>query len=702
MKEDIIFNAIGDIDDDLIEKADSCTELIKINKRKKNKTVWSFISVLIVIVSAFFIIIMINTKINVGNDDKIDFSKYLLKERQTLENIWENGQLKVYTISKEEQNSSIKGQASFLAASQVLTPENITLKGLKNLTIEAVFGDYYILAYEDFYKLVVYNLKTGERYDLFKLLLKDKYFESNVFGDHAIEMVEKKCPELLSSDINRQYIWYCGLFHAEINTIMAYDKMRSLIKDVDPTPLIDDYKMLLEHGEDRFPDISDYFEEIIVNYVCQAIDEIRRDNSYSDYIFLKIISLDSNSGKIYYRKEGNNCDEKNLYCYDFETNTEKLIKVDARMFVEASDKYYETNGTKLFVTEPLTYFNKESAILDYKRRERNPDYMGNNPDYNHNVFEIGYKGEYFYVLDFNEKNKVFNKDDAIFGMGPFLVSNNGKILAYRYFTKGYHFSTITTLEKYYNRVNSTSTETQWVFQLLNNDNGYSIVLDGEFVRYASNGNVVIIRKGGKCKAYFLSLEVVDQGTDKYESNKNEEYIQKENITTEKDKYELVATDITEKILRSEYFLYSHEYFDSYIEGNNLIRVNLFTGKTEVISENVDACTFSKGKSFAFVFSKEEKTLYCYNVATLERCKIVLDESFVKENDISKYNSVSLLFNDENCTLTVYYSFADSISNSIETDYYDQIINIMKRYEEEMAKRGDETEPPTEPITEQIE
>lgn len=699
MKSEKIIDAIIDIDDDLIEGADK----IKTNKNKSpfiSKRMIMIAAAVTILVCSLALIIplslrntnpvdtpsnpnLTNSQSVEGSTTKPDMdvsgesvspdesepegSASLFSSAVVRDNLWKDGNLRVYTLmtsggtplqktrtggngklrlldaavsdlpggeaSTVPENGIDASESSDVQVDWISVTESFSLDGLGDVLIDSVFDSRYVLVYELNLPYFI-DLRTGEKINLSARILKDRYVDGAAIADRALELLSKEHPELLSTETNRMYVRCSAYVLAHLDpTGNLYWKMEEMRPELDLTGLPEkvesiwwEYKKLERYEE---------FNVMIQPYIEAAIEEEVPDREAKSLLIVR--AVDGASGRCLYTKttDYNGNDFGSLWLYDFASDTEQLLGHGCGVFPEDSAFTFGSSGKKIAVT--TTSWNGE-RIQFCKDDE---------------TIDLTYGGDYLRVFDVDSEDP--DHPWMILGAGRGILSPTESVVGIRTFPYNSEAEIRCTYSEYVRRfAYDDPGDGGWQFDYTDeNGRTFGIWLPGAFERFAADDRAVIMRQNGTYHVYALTdLSYLEKGEDVYAT--------------------YTAKNVTDDIREGRCFLYAHEYYRTEYANGTLFRVNYFTGEKTAVAENADTCVVSEDGSFAFVYSDRDGCARCINIATLESCAVTPGKEFLDALRKSDGAKMSILYNEEENTLTLCFVKTNANAEKKTSNFYDNV------------------------------
>ena len=502
MNKKTIYNAFSKIDDELIDSSlqEKASEYKCTKRRTFSTKKWlPFISVFLCL-AVLFTVVLWTGVLKTGKSRIIVLSDPILKERTVLDNIWDNGSIRVYTLlpssgsplADNRLNRSIRllsvGTSSDDAEASV-TPyvpkeekidvsQSFCFDSLNGIEIESVFNDRFVLAYDRNMPYII-DLESGNKINLSASILKERYVDGEEIAKRALEIVSERYPGLTATEENRNCISYNAYRYAGLDPEgFYYRKIQEL------RPFLD-YTTVIEEGfAAASPKMEAYryggFFVMIEPYINAAINEIVPDKTQKS--LLQILAIDGITGKCLYTKTsdfiGN--DNGSIWLYDIAANTETKLGYIMSFTKKDVNFRFALDGKRLVITEPVNV-NSPLSKEFYESDE---------------MIQIYYRGENIYVANL-QSMEGWNAP-AAFGAGKGILSSTGTVIAARSFPKNSEAQIDCTYNDYVGRFEHNDPDNgSWLFTVSDsNGKRYEISIEGTAERFAADDTVVIMRKGG--------------------------------------------------------------------------------------------------------------------------------------------------------------------------------------------------------------
>ena len=347
-------------------------------------------------------------------------------------------------------------------------------------------------------------------------------------------------------------------------------------------------------------------------------------------VFLWVPVIDAASGECLLISEGTGGSDRGWYFYNAE---EDLLEGPVEDRTNCLSSYLRAPGAQARFTNRGTMM-----ILTFPRFSS----VGWSEDPDAVIDFAAYYGEETGIFDrtngftycFSPQKMVHGSTEAPMASGSAILSESGNLLCYRvapWSGGAKNFSAPTGV--FLNRLSSVPhDDDSWIFFRLFRETGQvmpegeplpSFTLNGTFVRFAADESVIVMKRAGEYRFF-------DAANGK---------------------------DITSSVRTKGKLLYAHEYYEIREENGALYRKHMITGTEDVLLKG-DALCISVNGAFVFGYQNGENTAVCLNAATLESCRIGLDESFVSDLTSVKHVGFDFLYFEETNTLSLTFRQTD--------------------------------------------
>lgn len=543
---------------------------------------------------------------------------------QIKENVWQREDFQAYSLSYRTNSPALLNCwiPTMLANDpDALSTQNLSISSDVTIKFETLIAQRYAVFYSDTGYPVFYDTQEDRQIDLQERILGDT---NSIFIEHAQAaeaQADLNYPGMLRSETNRRLFW---------EYLYAISRNLPLQDIVAKTPDTDFMNELYDwYDKDPETKKTEFWSMCWSAYVKADTD------LYGQLYNINILGIDAANGQCILRANdlyGNGCD---YLVYDIKTDTcSDLPDGDSLHGTMQTDGYifhFSADGTIATVAYPDAGFSGGNLYLDLTHRFTIPSkerYVSNYQGENLGVF----------FLKAGKAQKLSGAHSA----SNLLISDKNHVLYYKQIEpeqagKSFHASDAV----WFNRLNLHNQDTDhWVFHTVTGDCQVSysgITLQGNFVRFAANETIVIMERGGVYYAYSL--------TD--------------------------GSDVTEAVKSGQYSMYAHELMQIWLDSGKLYRKDLFSdAAAEVICEATQFALSEDG-AFLFVYSRGQRHVTCYNVASLESCNIAMEPELCDQFLSDEGAVLQMNYNpEENTLLLSYYFEADqNTENTSDIDLF---------------------------------
>lgn len=612
--KEYLFEAIGDIDDDLIDDA---------AMPKSKRRIWPLIAA--AACAAALLLAMLSGAID--QPDPVEPAQL-----HTAENLWLKNDFAAFSLSY----APMKGQAlsyvtdnygvHFLNTSTtqltdgtpILQTTPLVISGDQTLALETLIGRRYIAYISEKGYPVFYDTQTDSLVDLQERILGDT---NGIFLElmKNIEIrAQQDYPGFLNSDTNRRILWEYVYY---MSRGLPMDDVQKQSPDTEFILYYDEYQY--KDDEERLTIFWDLCLDLYVN--------TERTLQKMEYC-IQVLGIDSIGGSCIIRVSDVYGLELYYTRYNIVTDTCTPISDTSGMRTIYNTNGYEfsysPDGSMAAVHFPKVNAYSENPLGDYIKRYEYPSY---------NRWIGNYEGEEIRLYLLNDNNR------AITVCGPLASSKvhyaeDSSVIYYRIMPEeskgrsGYFTDAV-----WYNRLNIITNESdQWAFYSLKDIDQVdqvsdSIILQGNVVRLAANNTVAIMERGGNYYAYSL----VD------------------------------GRDVTQDIREDRVSMYLHEQYICWLEDGILYRKNIFKdGEPESLGA-ADAFHMSNDGAFALVYRSADTFVTCINVVTLESCIINIDGQLADQFLSAENAKIRMAYTDHDNTLLLSFYTEEETHQAID-------------------------------------
>lgn len=633
--KEYLFEAIGDIDDDLIDDA-------AIPKPKRR--LWPLMAAAACAAILLFVIL----SGAIGQPGPIE-----PVQMNTAQNLWQRNDFAVFSLSY----APAKGQAlsygagdhgiHFLGTSTTqATGETPTIQttplvisGDQTLALEALVGRRYIAYTSEKGYPVFYDTQTESLVDLQERILGDT---NGIFLElmNNIELqAQQDYPGFLNSSTNRRILWE---FVYYLSRGLPIEDVQKQSPDTEFIRFYDGYKYTNEEN------LTSAFWQFCLELYANADQTARRPYS------INVLGIDPVGGNCIIQVSDVHGFALRYMRYDIVTDTCTAISDTSGMRVIYGARGYEFSYSQDGALAAAHYPKVNTYYLDplgdYIKRYEYPTYsrwLGR------------YEGEEIRLYLLNDNNRTITV------LGPLASSKvhyaeDNSVIYYRIMPEeckgrsGYF-----TDAMWYNRLNIVAADSdQWAFYPLKDigqDDQISdpIILQGNVVRLAANSTVAIMERGGEYYAYSLAD----------------------------------GQDVTREIREDRVSMYLHEQYVCWLEDGILYRKNIFRdGEPESLGA-ANAFHMSNDGAFAFTYRTGDAFVTCINVATLESCIINIGQQLVDQFLAAENAKIRMAYTDHDNTLLLSFYAEEETHKTVD------LHGILK----EMPPIGDYNIIPEDPV-----
>lgn len=598
--KEYLFEAIGDIDDDLIDDA---------AVPKPKRRFWPYFAAAAVCAAALLLVMLS------GTTDQPDPVQPV--QLHTAENLWlkddfaafslSYAQTKAQTLSFLSDNYGVRLLTSIATqptdGTPILQTTPLVISGDQTLELEALIGRRYIAYISEKGYPVFYDTQTDSLVDLQERILGDTNGIFLTLMENIELRAQQDYPGFLNSDVNRRILWEYVYY---MSRGLPMDDVKKQSPETDFMQYYDEYKY--KDDEERRIIFWDFCLDLYIN--------TEWTEHKKDYC-IHVLGIDPIGGSCIIQVSDVYCSELYYMRYDIVTDTCSMISDTSGMRTIWNTNGYEfsysRDGSIAAAHYPKVNAYSSNPLGDYIKRYEYPTY---------NRWIGKYEGEEIRLYLLNDSNREIVVDGPL-ASGKVHYAEDSSVIYYRIMpeeSKGR--SGYFTDEVWYNRLNIiTDDSDQWAFYSLKDIDQAEkisdpIILQGNVVRLAANNTVAIMERGGNYYAYSL----VD------------------------------GRDVTQDIRDDKVSMYLHEQYICWMEDGVLYRKNIFKdGKPESIGA-ADAFHMSNDGAFAFVYRSGDTFVTCINVVTLESCIINIDQQLADQFLAAENAKIRMAYTDHDHTL----------------------------------------------------
>lgn len=632
--KEYLFEAIGDIDDDLIDDAAA---------PKLKRRIWPLIAA-VACASAVLIVILSGM---IAQPDPVDPEQLHTTGRPdpdapvklyTAENLWLKDDFAAFSLSytpTSEQSLSCEA-ANYgvcwltdtttlpTTGTPVLQTTPIVISGGQTMALEALVGRRYIVYMSEKGYPVFYDTQTDGFVDLQERILGDTdWIFLELMKDIELR-AQQDYPGMLDSETNRSLLWYYLYY---LTRGLPVDDLRMQKPDLD---FMQHYSQYDEYKNRAESDQKTAFFEFCLDLYRDAERAKFDDQDYS----LQLLGIDPIGGICIIRVSDISGDARYYAYYDIVTDTCTRLAETAQL-----ETIYQTHGFEFSYSPdggiaaalyPKGGTYSMNPLQDYVRRYEYPTYWIRIPDY---------QGEEICLYLLNDHNREIAVQGPL-ASSKVYYADDSSVIYYRMMPEdskgkcGYFSDAV-----WYNRLNIvTDQNDQWAFYSLKNmeemDSIFDpIILQGNVVRLAANNTVAIMERDGNYYAY--SLED--------------------------------GREVTQDIREDQISMYLHEQYICWLENGVLYRKNIFKdGQPEAVAA-ADVFLMSNDGAFAFAYCSGDTFVTCINVATLESCMIHIGDQLAEQFFTAENATIRITYTDQDNTLLLSFCVEEEAPEPL--DFY---------------------------------
>lgn len=619
-EKEYLFEAMGDIDDDLIDDAAS---------KKPKRKLWPMIAAAACAVAALLLVMLSG---NHDQQDPVVPNPIAPAQLYTAENLWLKKDfaafslsytpMKGQTLSYADDNYSIH----FLNTSTtqptngtpVLQTTPLVISGDQTLELEALIGRRYIAYISEKGYPVFYDTQTDSLVDLQERILGDT---NEIFLNlmNNIELrAQQDYPGFLNSDTNRRILWEYVYY---MSRGLPMDDVKKQNPDTDFMQYYDQYKY--KNDEERRVIFWDFCMDLYIN--------TEWTEHKKDYC-IHVLGIDPIGGKCILQVSDVYRSELYYMRYDIVTDTCTRIPDTFGMGniwnTFGYEFSYSQDGSIAAAHYPKVNTYSSDPLGDYIKRYEYPTY---------NRWVGKYDGEEIRLYLLNDYNREIVVDGPL-ASSKVHYANDSSVIYYRIMPEeskgrsGHYTGAV-----WYNRLNIVASDSdQWAFYPLKDVDQIEkvsdpIILQGNVVRLAANNTVAIMERGGHYYAYSLAD----------------------------------GQDVTQDIREDQVSMYLHEQYICWLEDGMLYRKNIFKdGEPEALAA-ADAFLMSNDGAFAFVYCSSDTFVTCINIVTAESCVINIDQQLADQFLAAENAKIRMTYTDQDNTLLLSFYVEEETQQPID-------------------------------------
>lgn len=586
----------------------------------------------------------------------ISCAAWLLREKpqtqppaqlSAVENLWDDEGFRAFSVSYNAQkalplSSACGAYVVFLNETdgQMLQTEHLSISQAQTIKFETLVAQRYAVYYAENGYPIFYDTLEDRQVDLQERILGDTSWIFDAVIQAATEAAQSLYPGMLDTENNRNYLEVT--FHRFLNDTKRFD-WDAMNPDTDFMDHIDGYKYTDEEGRKHAFDAMCW--ELLFECHARLGKEIW-NAPYGVYI----LGLDAQNGMCIVKVFDAAQNGIGYLLYDIKTDSCRDLpdSYGKMSFAMSHDGYmlrFSYDGSIVTIAYPDAGVTGADMIHDITQRQVARVA-------NRNV--ANYKGEKIAVCFLNEERiSVLN---GLKAASEAYISEENSVIYFKlmeYACAGKSF--LASDAVWYNRLQRIDRDTdRWAFYRTDatESNYKNIVLQGNFVRFAANETVAIMERGGKYYAY--SLED--------------------------------GSDITDAVMSGEVAMYAHEVLSVSFEDGMLYKQNLFTGEDRLPITQADQYILSSDGAFVFTYCAGENYVTCWNIATLENCRIEIDPQMCSQLFAADGAVLRMNYNDDENTLLISFYLESDIANNTDADV--DFYSLLEKIKEADRENGE--------------
>jgi len=539
------------------------------------------------------------------------------------QNLWQKENFHAYSLSYRSSAAEALSAfdsgygVSLLTKEQTTLPADILITKEVSITqdtavkVEAFLAQRYAVYILDVGYPVFYDTQEDCEVDLQERILGDTTDIYLNLMASVEKVAEERNPGMIHSDVNRRLLWeyiYCLIQDLELSQVTCQSPDTSFMD------YIGEYKYKDEEARS-----TAFWSMCWEAFVYGS--EAYQNEPYS----VQIMAIDPQNGWCIVNIKDIFGSSKGYQIYNIVTDTYQPMS-NAGAFQLRDGYFYRFSEDGSIAT----LANPTGAMVSHKdmiRRYQQPT-LGRTVSH--------YRGEELGVL-FLHENAALTLDDVC-ASSELYISPGSKVLYYRQMPRELMNKTFKASDAvWYNRLKILKDDSaQWCFSAVTGVGEISapIVLQGNFVRLAADETVVIMERGGVYYAYSLAD----------------------------------GSDITGEVAGGNVEMYAHEQMAVWLEDGKLYRKNIFTDDGAKLITESDRYVLSDDGAFAFTYCREDAYVTCWNVASLESCRVEMDEQMRTQLFETAGAVLQMSFNAQENTLLLSFYIEENTS-APETDFY---------------------------------
>jgi hypothetical protein len=538
---------------------------------------------------------------------------------RTAENLWEKSDFGAYSLFYQTRDAYRLQSLASQSVSESIASKPLSVAADTTIKFETLLAQRYAVYFSSTGYPIFYDTQENREVDLNERILGD----TSAIFEKYMTAAERKAEEL-----------YPGMLKSNTN-YRIFREYSSLVSRHLPTSEIQKETPDVTFMYDLDLGYFDSDEERIAMFwaLCWEVFVQAETNLYNQLYCVRVIGIDARGGLCILSTHdfyGNGCGQ---LIYDIKTDTSTELPNNGIMLSDGYIFHFSADSSIATIAFPDAGFHGGNLYVDFAQRYHIPSVER---------FVNDYKGEQYGVFFLNGGRA--ETLSTVRGASELLISPNNRVLYYKQMNpelSGKSFYASDSV--WFNRLNLYNKDTDnWVFYTVT-DEAYinrAATLQGNIVGFAAEESVVIMEQGGSCFAYSV------------ESGK----------------------DITEEVRNGEIAMYAHEKMQVYLENGKLYRRDLFADSLPETICQAQQYVLSQDGAFVFAYQTGDSYVTCYNVATLESCRIDIDSQMC--NQLFSTPNAILQMNyseEENILLLSYYVDTDiSTEHKSNVDFYELV------------------------------
>ncbi|MBQ7354217.1 MAG: hypothetical protein IJW62_01710 [Clostridia bacterium] len=634
-QNEVLQDAIGMIDDDLLLDAKQVTESKPRTSIKHSLIKWGSLAACLAVAITAALAFLPHDSNDTTNLTSSDASqKNPLKDLPyytpaIAENLWKLDNFDAYSIIFENTpetvytSSQADNNINFLSVQtpfDTMQSQSLSISNYQSIKVESLLGKRYIAYYSEDGIPVFYDTVEKCEVNLEERIIGESKFDIEPLIARAIEILEEQYPGSTESENNR-------ILLRELILSRAYNTpfKPSVRADIEFMKSLPGYQPGKNERSLR--------ERFKYTYCVQAYADasIEMYNSFHLVPFrIRLLGLDPVNGLGIVQVVDLPGNGLSYLCYNVVTDTITLLPKDisntlhGTMLFDGAIFRFSRTGNIVTVAYPkcgsdMQYRDLLQRTLYYSSSRKITYYDGEYIGYFNLVQDIAYR------LDAD----VALYTPSIRGASEAFVSSNESVVYYKLFDDTLSDRTFQTNDQlWYNRLQLHNLDTdQWVFCTMDGALVNRIIVPGNFVRFIADETAVIMERNGQYYAYSLAD----------------------------------GEDITQEVAAYSIPMMAHERLLAYTEAGYLYTKELFSDSEQKRIAKADSVIFSDDGAFAFIHNDEETFVTCINIVSLDSCRIEIDSTLCTQFFNTPNAVFQMIYNKEENTLTISFYQDESVA-----------------------------------------